>query len=356
MVRAGGVSLILGGLFGIAAALLVAWLFAREVRPSTVYDSVGWLWMVTDVVALSGELFVTVGLVGVYALLAERRGSVGVLAKVGILLALASTVGYVVLWAREYLFVSTYNPSGGLFIVGAVSSAYVRPVGMLLLGVATLWVQELGRWRWLLIAIALGSTPLPDFLLYYLVSPETPPADAAGILFAGQIPRVLVDLGCIALGFAMWGVGNRGDVLLAGDRRLREQRNLDRARRLYTETWGEGNFAALEELVSPDVVDHGRGERGRENFKRGVADLRRSFPDLRFEIEDQSADGDEVVTRWEMTGTDRGGVLWYPPTNEEATFTGTFTDRFSGGGRVVEHRQQTDTNGLLGQLGLPCSD
>ena len=33
---------------------------------------------------------------------------------------------------------------------------------------------------------------------------------------------------------------------------------------------------------------------------------------------------------------DRGGVLWYPPTNKRAVFAAAYTDRFLGG-MLVEH-------------------
>jgi predicted ester cyclase len=49
---------------------------------------------------------------------------------------------------------------------------------------------------------------------------------------------------------------------------------------------------------------------------------------------------------------DRGGVLWYPPTEKRAAFAATYTDRFSGG-MLVEHGGKLDTAGLLEQLGLP---
>ena len=133
-----------------------------------------------------------------------------------------------------------------------------------------------------------------------------------------------------------------------------EAENLALARRLYGEAWGKGTVGVVRELAAPDVVDHHHAQHGPEGFERSVAALRRSFPDLRFEIKEQAAEGDRVVTRWTASGTDKGGVLWYPPTGRAATFTGVFTDRFSNG-RLVEHRGGTDTAGLLEQLGLPPS-
>ena len=86
-------------------------------------------------------------------------------------------------------------------------------------------------------------------------------------------------------------------------------------------------------------------------FKRTIADLHRTFPDLSVCVEEQRAEGDTVTTRCVLCGTDRGGVLWYPPTNKRAIFTDTFTDRFSGG-KLVEHCGESDMEGLLRQLGL----
>jgi predicted ester cyclase len=62
-------------------------------------------------------------------------------------------------------------------------------------------------------------------------------------------------------------------------------------------------------------------------------------------------EGETITTRWTASGTDRGGVLWYPPTGKAATFSGVYTDRFSDG-KLVEHWGESDTAGLLDQLDL----
>ena len=68
-------------------------------------------------------------------------------------------------------------------------------------------------------------------------------------------------------------------------------------------------------------------------------------------IADQEAEDDLVRTRLILSGTDRGGVLWYPPTGRSATFAAEFTDRFVGG-RLIEHSGEADAEDLLRQLGL----
>jgi predicted ester cyclase len=81
---------------------------------------------------------------------------------------------------------------------------------------------------------------------------------------------------------------------------------------------------------------------------------RRAFPDMRLIVEDQVAEGDEVVTRWrgEMTHLDElGGAA---PTGNRVTISGITIDRFEGG-KIVEAWRSMDTLGLLrgiGALGL----
>ncbi len=133
--------------------------------------------------------------------------------------------------------------------------------------------------------------------------------------------------------------------------RVGERDNLERARRLYEEGLGRGNVSVVDELVAEDFRDPRRGSRGRAGMERVFTDLWRSYPDLGVSIEGQEAEGDLVRTRVVLSGTDTGGVLWYPPTGRRATFAAEFVDRFSGG-RLVEHTGEADTEDVLRQLGL----
>ena len=133
--------------------------------------------------------------------------------------------------------------------------------------------------------------------------------------------------------------------------RMGEKENVEAARRLYEEGLGGGDVSVVDELVSEDFRDPKRGSRGRPGMGRVFSDLRKSYPDLAVSIEAQEAEGDLVRTRVILSGTDRGGVLWYPPTGRRATFAAEFADRFSGG-RLIEHKGEADTEDLLRQLGL----
>lgn len=133
--------------------------------------------------------------------------------------------------------------------------------------------------------------------------------------------------------------------------RVREKENLEAARRLYEEGLGRGDASVVDDLVSEDFRDLRRGARGKLAMERVLSALWKSYPDLSVTVEDQRAEGDLVRTRLTLSGTDRGGVLWYPPTERRATFSAEFVDRFVEG-QLIEHSGQADTEELLRQLGL----
>ena len=133
--------------------------------------------------------------------------------------------------------------------------------------------------------------------------------------------------------------------------RIEERENLQSARRLYEQGLGLNDSSVIDDLVSEDFRDPRRGSRGKPGMERVFSDLWTSYPDLSVSIDEQEAEGDLVRTRLTLSGTDRGGVLWYPPTGRHATFPAEFVDRFSDG-KLVEHSGRADTEGLLHQLGL----
>ena len=76
-----------------------------------------------------------------------------------------------------------------------------------------------------------------------------------------------------------------------------------------------------------------------------------AFPDLRFEIEQQFADGDFVVTRWVATGTHRGDLMGIASTGRRAVTHGCTVSQFKNG-KGVHDWIYWDTGNLLRQLGV----
>lgn len=125
-------------------------------------------------------------------------------------------------------------------------------------------------------------------------------------------------------------------------------------RRAVEDIWNGGNYAAFEDLVSPDFRIYGstadKDLRGRDAAIAYFQGVRAAFPDLHFEIDDLIAEGDRVVTRWSASGTHLGDFQGIPPTGRRIKISGTDVDRIANG-RVVECWPQLDELGLLQQLG-----
>lgn len=126
-------------------------------------------------------------------------------------------------------------------------------------------------------------------------------------------------------------------------------------RRFLEEIFTAGNLALVEELFAPDYVLHDpsvpQEVRGPEGMKQYVAMYRAAYPDTRFTIEDQIAEGDEVVTRWVGRGTHQGELMGIAPTGRVVTVTGIEIDRIAGG-KIEETWVSYDALGMMQQLGV----
>jgi steroid delta-isomerase-like uncharacterized protein len=125
-------------------------------------------------------------------------------------------------------------------------------------------------------------------------------------------------------------------------------------RRAVEEVWNRGNYGALTEFVSSDVVirvpSAGNELQGPEQIEQFFKATRAAFPDLHFTIEDQFAEGDRVATRWTARATHTGEYEGMPPTSKQVTLSGTDIDRIANG-KVVECWSYSDDLGLMQQLG-----
>jgi steroid delta-isomerase-like uncharacterized protein len=123
-------------------------------------------------------------------------------------------------------------------------------------------------------------------------------------------------------------------------------------RRVVDEMWNRGDQEAVEELIAPDMVEHGAfgsGTGGREDARDTVSRMRSAFPDLVLAAEDLIAEGDSVALHWTGRGTHEGEFLGVPPTGAAITARGLDLYRVVDG-QVVEHWGYPDVAGLMAQL------
>jgi len=128
------------------------------------------------------------------------------------------------------------------------------------------------------------------------------------------------------------------------------------SRRFFEEVFAKGKLNVLDEIITKDHVNSGPGSlpelpTGPEGAKQLVTVYRNAFPDLRFTIDEQIAEGDKVVTRWTADGTHQGELAGLPPTNKTSTVTGIVVDRIANG-KIAESWGIFDQFGMMQQLGV----
>ena len=123
-------------------------------------------------------------------------------------------------------------------------------------------------------------------------------------------------------------------------------------RRYYFELWNAWSAAALEELISPDIVFHGSigtAVKGIAEFTQYVDKIRSAFPDFHNHIEELIAEGNKVAARLIYTGTHRGELLGFPGTGRRITYSGLAIFEFKYA-KIVRGYVLGDTETLKRQL------
>ena len=129
--------------------------------------------------------------------------------------------------------------------------------------------------------------------------------------------------------------------------------NLAAARRITFELFQDGKLTLLEELTAPDFRNEGQTAgptQGRASLANAIERVRGAFPDLRYHLEHEIAEGDAVVHHLVARGTHRGPIAGFAPTGKTAVWREMHLMRFAGG-RMVEQWGVVDRLGLLQQLG-----
>jgi steroid delta-isomerase-like uncharacterized protein len=124
-------------------------------------------------------------------------------------------------------------------------------------------------------------------------------------------------------------------------------------RRALEEVVNKGKLDLIDELTTPDMIDHTPFPGvppNREGVRQSIAMLRQAFPDLHITIEDIIAEGDKVVSLQRARGTHKGEFMGIPPTGKQVKWTGIFIFRIADG-RIADHWLEQDIMSLMQQLG-----
>jgi predicted ester cyclase len=116
------------------------------------------------------------------------------------------------------------------------------------------------------------------------------------------------------------------------------EENKQLVRRYYEEVLNQRRLEVFDDLADPRFISH-LGNGGIVDigvYKQAIAASLAALPDLHVTIDDQIAEGDQVVTRWTATGTSQMEFAGIPPQGRPLTVTAIHIHRIQGG-KLVEH-------------------
>ena len=117
--------------------------------------------------------------------------------------------------------------------------------------------------------------------------------------------------------------------------------------RIIDEAFNRGDFAALDELISDDFVEHEElppgVPQGKAAPREMIIMMRAAFPDLQVTVEDMLQDGSKVVTRSRFMGIPPTGNGFDIPVIDIVEFRGD---------KAVAHWGVMDNAAMMEQLGV----
>lgn len=126
-------------------------------------------------------------------------------------------------------------------------------------------------------------------------------------------------------------------------------------RRMFDEGFATGDGAVVDEICSPDLVEHqfglsGDSAKAIQQVKDAMRDVHGAVPDISFIIEDSVEKGDTIWVRVRARGT-ATGPFFGPPSGRPVDFTVFDVVRVVDG-RIVEHWGVPDRFAMLAQTGV----
>ena len=123
--------------------------------------------------------------------------------------------------------------------------------------------------------------------------------------------------------------------------------------RFVEEVENQHNLAVIDELFSSDFVDHSAMADlpGSEGVKKFFSMMFAAFPDMRFIIHRQLAEGDQVATHKTFHGTHLGVLMGIPATGKQVSIEAMDIYTIQEG-KMTDHWSVGDWLGMLQQLGV----
>lgn len=143
--------------------------------------------------------------------------------------------------------------------------------------------------------------------------------------------------------------------MTAPDEDPRHSQALAVMQRIFDEGFSAGDGSVVDEICSPDMVEHqfglaGTGADAISRLKAAIHDVHAAVPDIAFTIEDSAQSGDIVWVRVRARGT-ATGPFFGPPSGRQVDFTVLDVARIVDG-LIAEHWGVPDRFAMLAQTGV----
>ena len=125
-------------------------------------------------------------------------------------------------------------------------------------------------------------------------------------------------------------------------------------RGVVKECYNKRDLGVLDKFFAADVVDHAAPPGLPPGLEAGrilLGAFFSAFPDLQYTLEDVMAEGDKVVARATIRGTQTGEFAGIPPTGKPIMISVIDIWRVANG-KLVEHWHVLDQLSMLQQLGV----
>lgn len=120
----------------------------------------------------------------------------------------------------------------------------------------------------------------------------------------------------------------------------------------FERVWNQGDEKAIDEFLSDQTVGNDpRFGTGKESFRKQWRAWQSAFSDIHFEVLEVIAEGETVVTRWHLSGTQDGELEGVPATNKKVSVDGVSIDRIKDN-QIIAGFDAWDELGFRNQLGL----
>jgi hypothetical protein len=117
------------------------------------------------------------------------------------------------------------------------------------------------------------------------------------------------------------------------------------------QVWNGRRPDLLEQYMAEDMVYHGaQGLADRASFQNVISTTLNAVPDIRIGIEAEIAEGDLVVLRQTISGTQQGELLGLPASGKQFSIVGMYILRVAAG-KIAEVWGLSDIFSMMQQLG-----